>query len=128
MKTEIPRLLKQGGTFIKIFMNWDTEDPIARASVALVKELNPAWDSDAAALRDLTQDLFPGTRTEVTLHSLPFTREGWHGRMCACRGTLASMDPITFEQWQKQHLILLSGFPDTFCVRHTLYLSVCTIA
>lgn len=123
MKREIARLLKPGGIFIKVFMDWSESDPVAGPSVALVRQMNPAWRSGDAALRDMADDLFPGRVSESFFADLPFTRESWHGRMCACRGTLASMDPATFNQWETAHLRLLRQFPESFAVRHQIMLS-----
>ena len=45
------------------------------------------------------------------------------GRMTACRGTLASMDAETFESWDKAHREFLGTCPETFKVRHIVYIS-----
>lgn len=123
MKREIARLIKPGGVFIKIFMNWCESDPVAAESTALVHRLNPQWRSGEAAVRDMADDLFPGRISESFFADLPFTRESWHGRMCACRGTLASMEPETFRQWETEHLRILAQFPASFTVRHQVMLS-----
>lgn len=124
MQKEIPRLLKTGGTFIKIFMDFDTNAPVAKESVSLIKQMNPAWNSSEAAMRDMADALFLDIRTDVFHYDIPFSRESWHGRLRACRGTLASMDENTFAAWEKRHLALLRQFPPQFTVRHTVYLSV----
>ena len=46
---EIRRVLKPGGIFIKVYMNWMLADPVANRSYRLVKRLNPAWTSGATA-------------------------------------------------------------------------------
>ena len=124
MKEEIPRLLKRGGIFIKIFMDWTQDDPVAKASTDLIRSLNPAWNSSETALKDMADRLFPDMQTERAYFDLPFTRESWHGRMRACRGTLASMDDETYARWERRHVALLEAFPSRFTVRHALYLSV----
>ena len=124
MQKEIPRLLQPNGIFIKIFMDWDKDDPIAEKSAALVKQMNPAWNSGKAALEDMADELFPGMKTEVSFYDLPFSRESWHGRMRACRGTLASMDEAAFAKWERLHIALLGRFPAQFTVRHAVHLSI----
>jgi len=124
MRKEIKRLLTPGGKFIKVFMNWDFDDPVASESVKLVEGYNPKWSSGRNAADDMYDDLFPGRRTEIFVSDLPFTRESWHGRMCACRGTLASMDDDTFRKWQDSHLRFLESCPENFTVRHKIYCSV----
>ena len=123
MQTELRRLLKPGGVFIKIFMDWLSDDPVAAASSALVSQCNPRWTSGKSGLEDLYDDLFPGRVTETFSADIPFTRESWHGRMCACRGTLASMDAETFAGWDEKHRELLCRLPDRFTVRHKIYIS-----
>lgn len=123
MRSELRRLLKPGGTFIKIAMDWDLADPIAARSVGLVQDLNPKWTGGKGIGADIFDDLFPGRKTEIFNAALPFTRESWHGRMCACRGTLASMDENTFRTWEQRHLDFMSRCPEQFTVRHIVYYS-----
>ena len=127
MRAEIRRLLKPGGRVIKIFMNWDLDDPIGGASVALVERFNPGWTGGRSGEADLYDDLFPGRETEVFSAELPFTRASWHGRMCACRGTLASMPPAVFQAWERAHREMLAVCPEPFSVRHTVYISWFTV-
>ena len=127
MRTELRRLLKPGGTFIKIVMDWDLADPIAAGSVGLVREHNPKWTGAGGVGADIYDDLFPGRQTESFCAALPFTRESWHGRMCACRGTLASMDADTFTAWEQAHLAFLNRCPAQFTVRHNICCSRFTV-
>ena len=123
MRSEIKRMIKPGGKFIKIFMTWDNNDPLASESQKLVFEMNKNWESAKTALTDINDDLFPGRVTEKFCVDIPFTRESWHGRMCACRGTLASMDDCTFAEWEKAHIEMLETFPQEFTVRHIVFIS-----
>ncbi len=123
MKTELRRLTKPGGIFIKVFMNWDIAHPIAGKSCELVKEHNPNWTSGKTASKDMYDDLFPGRITETFFADLPFTRESWHGRMLACRGTMASMDEKTLKEWEKDHIRFLNTCPEQFEVKHRITLS-----
>lgn len=123
MQSEIKRMLRPGGRFVKIFMNWDFEDKIAAESISLVEQFNPGWNSGRNADADMYDDIFPGRQTESFYADIPFDRESWHGRMTACRGTLASMDAETFESWDKAHREFLGTCPETFKVRHIVYIS-----
>ena len=123
MRAELRRLLRPGGTFIKIAMDWDLDDPIAAESVRLVGRHNPNWTGGGGIGADIYDDLFPGRQTEAFRAALPFSRERWHGRMCACRGTLASMDAETFRAWERAHLDFLDRCPESFTVRHEVYIS-----
>ncbi|MBQ6065515.1 MAG: class I SAM-dependent methyltransferase [Clostridia bacterium] len=123
MRNEIRRLLRSGGTFIKIVMDWELADPIAANSIGLVRSMNPQWTGGEGVGDDIFDDLFPGRHTETFYADIPFTRESWHGRMCACRGTLASMDAATFTKWDAAHRELLSRCQERFTVRHKVYLT-----
>lgn len=123
MQAEIKRLLKPGGIFIKIYMDWCAEDAIAGKSIALVKQNNQNWDGGIIGEKELLDDLFDGKETESFFCELPFTRESWHGRMCACRGTLASMDKAQFAAWREAHLKMLQAYPEAFTVKHKVYIT-----
>lgn len=127
MRAEIRRLLRPGGKLIKIVMDWEPADPIAARSIGTVQAFNPNWTGGGGVGADIYDELFPGRQTEVFDVDLPFTRESWHGRMCACRGTLASMDAATFRAWELAHLAFLAQCPAEFNVRHKLCLTWFTI-
>ena len=123
MKCEIKRMLKSGGKFIKVYMDWSLEDELAKKSVDLVCEYNPKWNMGKDSYKDMFDDLFEGRVTESFYCDIPFTRESWHGRMCACRGTLASMSEEQFEKWSIAHMKMLSSYPENFTVKHKLYIT-----
>ena len=122
MKTEIKRMLKPGGRFIEIYMTWCLDDEIAKNSISLVKQYNDKWN-EASGFNSVNDDLFEGRITESFYCDIPFTRESWHGRMCACRGTLASMSRDQFEKWSAEHIKMLSAYPESFTVRHKVYIT-----
>jgi SAM-dependent methyltransferase len=122
MKTEIKRLLKPQGIFIKVYMDWCDDDEICKKSIKLVKAYNEKWN-DGSGFANINDDLFDGRETESFYCNIPFTRDGWHGRMCACRGTLASMNKEQFEKWSKAHLEMLSAYPESFTVKHKIYIT-----
>lgn len=120
---EIRRVLRPNGLFVKIYLTYSLRDPIARRSYRLVKRLNPDWSSGSTGYRDVYDHPFPNGKVQVMDCDLPFTRETWHGRMCACRGTLASMDETTFRIWDARHRKMLAKMPESFTVRHRLYIA-----
>ncbi len=128
MVPEIKRMLKPNGKFIKIYMSYTLDDEIASKSHSLVKEMNKSWTPAASGSKDMFDDLFYGRVTESFYCDIPFTRDSWHGRMCACRGSLASMDKKTFSRWNKAHRDFLSACPEKFTIKHKLYISYFTIA
>jgi ubiquinone/menaquinone biosynthesis C-methylase UbiE len=127
MKSEIKRMLKPNGLFIKVYLTYTLDSEIAAKSHKLVKEFNRSWTPGKSGARDMYDDLFDGRVTEKYDCDISFTRESWHGRMCACRGTLASMDKSTFEKWSKAHKKMLEEYPEEFTVKHKLYITYFTI-
>ena len=122
MKSEIIRLLKPQGIFIKIYMDWCNDDEICKKSISLVKKYNEKWN-DGNGFTNITDDLFDGRVTKSFYCDIPFTRESWHGRMTACRGTLASMSKEQFEKWSEVHLKMLSDYPESFTIKHRVYIT-----
>lgn len=127
MQAEIKRMLKPGGTLIKVYMTYTLDSPIAAESHRLVKSLNRNWSAGGSGLQDIHDDLFPGRQTESFYADLPFTRESWHGRMFACRGTLASMNADSLEQWDIAHRRFMESCPERFTVRHKVFYSWFTL-
>lgn len=123
MKTEIKRLLKPGGVFVKVYVGWIKDDPIASASSALVREINPDWNSGSMAVNDLKIHIFDNPIMESFYAELQFTRESWHGRMLTCRGVLGSMDGDMLERFEKRHLDLMAELPEKFTVRHKIFIT-----
>ena len=123
MKSEIKRLLKPNGKFIKIYLTYTLDDEIAAESHQLVKKLNTVWTPAASGSKDMFDDLFDGRVTETFYCDIPFTRESWHGRMTACRGTLASMSEEQFEKWSEEHIKMLSHYPESFTIKHKVYIT-----
>lgn len=120
---EIKRILKPGGVFVKIYMSYTLDDEIASRSHKLVKKMNKSWTPGASGSRDIYNHPFPNGKVETFTCKIPFTRESWHGRMCACRGTMASMDEETLNKWSKAHLELLSHYPENFEIKHKVYIA-----
>lgn len=123
MITEIKRMLKPDGKFIKVYMGYTLDDEIAKESHILVKNINSNWTPEASGSKDMFDDLFEGRTTDTFYCNIPFTRESWHGRMRACRGTLASMDKKTFAIWDKEHKDFLANCPKEFLIKHKIYIT-----
>ncbi len=120
---EIKRIIKPGGIFVKVYMSYILDDEIARKSHELVKTMNKNWTPGASGSKDIYNHPFDNGNVETFLVNLPFTRGSWHGRMCACRGTLASMDSETYNKWNDTHIDMLLCYPEEFTVKHKLYIA-----
>ena len=120
---KIKHLLKPNGLFLKLYMTYLKDDPIASRSHALVKKLNPNWIGGSPAIQDLKTHYFDNPQMSSFFIDLPFTKDSWHGRIKSSRGVLASMDKSTFELFEKQHLQLLEHLPQQFTVKHKVFLT-----
>ena len=119
------RLLKSDGKVAFMVMNWlPFEDEIAKKSEDLVLKYNPVWTGARETfhpikLADEYNEYFDvDTMCEFRI-PVHFTRDGWNGRMKACRGIGASS--LTAQQiadWENEHLKMLSEYPEEFNVMH----------
>ncbi len=125
--SEIKRIIKPEGVFVKIYMSYTLDDEIAKKSHMLVKKLNKSWTPGKSGSRDMYNHPFENGKLDIFECNIPFTRESWHGRMCACRGTMASMDEKTLTKWNKAHLKLLDNYPESFYIKHKVYIASYTI-
>lgn len=121
--SEIKRLIRRGGVFVKIYMSYTLDDEIAKESHALVKKMNTNWVPGSSGAKDIYNHPFENGEVDVFESYLPFTRESWHGRMLACRGTKASMDKETLDKWSKAHNELLMHYPEEFQIKHKIYIA-----
>lgn len=72
------------------------EDEIAFKSENLILKYNKAWTGCGDTVHpvwvpDEYSEFFNIEKQEEFRVDIPFTRDSWHGRMRACRGTAASM-------------------------------------
>jgi len=124
---EARRLLAPGGVLVTSHCSWlPRQDPIARATEALVLAHNPQWtagdwdghvpERPAWAGRGLAvRDGF------VYDEALPFTRESWRGRIRACRGVGAALARDDVQRFDAEHQALLARIaPERFGVLHRI--------
>ena len=122
---EIKRILKPGGRFAVMSMiGLPRESAILAKSEELVLKFNPTWNGcnfDRAKLSppDWLENNFAVVALHDYVEDVTFTREGWCGRMRACRGIGASLPPDLVEQYDKEHYIALCAMTDeTFTIPH----------
>ncbi len=123
------KMLKPGGEFLILYMGWlPYEDPIAGKSEEIILKHNPNWTAYGDTVHPVWVpeqylsgfDLVSQRQFRI---DIPFTREGWHGRMRACRGVGASMSPSALAEWNSEHMHMLEeNAPENFSVRH--YISI----
>lgn len=106
-------------------MAWlPSEDKIAGASENLVLKYNPDWSGAGETMHpidipDRYLKNFKPVHHEEFVLKVPFTREGWNGRMKACRGIGASLSGKKISRWEQEHKTLLEQIaPDEFDILH----------
>ena len=113
------------GLLVTSHLSWlAREDPIARASEALVLEHNPDWT--AADWAGVIPPLPRWAGEDFDLRAMfyydeaiPFTRETWRGRFRACRGVGAALSPEEVDAFDRAHDQLLREIaPEEFTVLH----------
>lgn len=121
----LSRILKRPGRLAALYMAWlPGEDPIAAKSEELVQRYNPGWTGGGEtrhpiAVPDAYEAGFEIERQEVFDLRVPFTREGWNGRMKACRGIGASLPAEEIARFDREHLALLERIaPPRFEILH----------
>ena len=127
----IARMLKPGGSLVLLYMGWlSEEDRIAAASEEIVLKYNPGW-TGAGDRRHLIAPPAQAEQyfetAEQTMFDLPvhFTRENWHGRMRACRGVGASLEPAQLKAWDAEHMqMLMQNAPVEFDILHYAAMTV----
>lgn len=107
-------MLKPDGRLLILYMAWlPFEDKIAGESEKLILKYSPKWSGAREKLHpisipDCYKDFFDLVYHEEYPLKVHFTREGWHGRVKACRGIGASLNADEIASWEKEHLQLLS--------------------
>ena len=131
-KTIAPKfagMVKSGGRFLILYMGWlPLEDEVAGKSEEIILKYNPNWTAHSDYVHpvwvpDEFLEYFDLVSRKEFRIDIPFTRDGWHGRMRACRGVGASMSPETVAKWDKEHFAMLeANAPEKFMIKH--YVSI----
>jgi SAM-dependent methyltransferase len=124
---EILRLLAPEGEVLICHMSWlPRQDPIARATEELVLTHNPDWSAADWSGLIPAHPLGTGERFRVKDRlvydeNLRFTREGWRGRIRACRGVGATLGPAEVRAFDAAHRDLLErSVPPQFEILHRI--------
>ena len=129
---EIFRVLRPGGFFCKIFMDWKPyEDDIIAEMERLVLSYNPGWNG--AGFREFRYS-FPGwAEGRFDIESvqsydavLEFTKEAWLGRVLTCRGVGASLSPERVKEFEAEYRTALEKYTDPLCLKHRIHIELYT--
>ena len=127
----LDKLLKDNGKVIITYMAWlPKEDNIAQKSEDLVLKYNPNW-TGCNATRNYPYvpkellDKFEIVKEDLFDSDIPFTIDSWAGRIRACRGTGAALDPETLEKFNEEHIKMLKeNTKEPFIIKHFISYSI----
>ncbi len=127
----IRRILKDDGLFATVWMAWlPGESEIAQKTEELILKHNPVWQGcgytrQSSGVPDWSLPYFQIRRIENYVEDIPFDKNSWMGRIRACRGVAASMDPGTIQRFQAEHEAMLSDMEaDSFKIPHQILIHV----
>ena len=121
---KLAKILKEDGSFLIMVMNWlPYEDDLARRSEEIVLKYNPAWTGagwkrKSVHVPEIYLDYFDIVNRDEYEVDVPFTKEGWHGRIRACRGVGASLNEEDMKKWEVDHWQMLEDEKDEFTIKH----------
>lgn len=119
------RMLKPDGRILVLYMAWlPYQDKTAGESEKLILKYNPEWSGAGETVHpifipDCYTKHFKLVYREEYPVKIHFTRESWNGRLKACRGIGASLSETEVNQWEQEHMKMLSEtVPEEFDILH----------
>ena len=127
---EIRRVLKDGGLFAKILMDWlPNEDAVIAEMIALVQQYNPAWNPEG--FNEYTYRFpawangrFETATVETYDTDLIFTKEAWLGRVLTCRGVGASLPPEGVKAFEEEYRVMLAQYDEPLRLKHRIHIEL----
>jgi SAM-dependent methyltransferase len=124
---EVKRLLAPDGLLLTSHFCWlPRQDAVAKASEQLVLQFNPKWTAgdlsgDVPLIPLWSEEHFRLRAMFVFDEHMPFTWESWRGRIRACRGIGATLEPEQIKAFDSAHDALLRSItPEHFSVLHRI--------
>ena len=127
---EVLRLLKPGGWLVICSQNWfPLGDNVVARSEAIVQRHNPKWPYGGLdgmtpfAIHDLRRAGFRAIESFAVDFEIPYSHEGWRGRMRASAGVSGSLAPDQVKAFDDELAAMLAReFPQQpMAVTHCLY-------
>jgi SAM-dependent methyltransferase len=127
---EVLRLLKPGGWLVICAQNWfPLGDNVVARTEAIVQRHNPKWPYGGLdgmtpfAVRDLRAAGFQSIESFSVDFAIPYSHEGWRGRMRASAGVSGSLAPDQVKAFDEELAAMLAqNFPQQLMgVTHCLY-------
>lgn len=127
---EIHRVLRRGGFFCKIFMDWlPYEDEIIAEMERLVLQYNPKWSGGGFRSFCYSYPSWAQGRFQIeTIHSynitIPFSKEAWLGRIKTCRGVGASLGSEKTAEFERDYRRLLQKYSEPLMLQHQIHMEI----
>ena len=127
---EIHRVLKPGGKFAKIFMDFlPREDDVIAEMERTVLRYNPRWNGAGFEKYRYRYPAWAGGKFDIeTIHSynvtIPFTQEEWLGRIRTLRGVGASLTDEKIREFEEEYRAILSKYDDVLRLKHQIHLEI----
>ncbi len=127
---EIHRVLKPGGLFCTVLMDWlPREDPVIAEMIALVKRYNPTWSPEGFQKRTYrvppwAKDRFTAENVISYDEALIFTKEAWLGRVRTCRGVGASLSADQVAAFEAAYRTMLQAYEEPLRLRHRIFIEL----
>ena len=127
---EIRRVLKPGGLFCKIMMDWlPQEDKIIAEMIETVKRYNPSWNPDGFNIPEYrfpawAKDRFEAVAVESYDTDLVFAKKAWLGRVLTCRGVGASLPPDKVAAFRDEYREILAKYEEPLRLKHRVHMEL----
>ncbi len=127
---EIRRVLKPGGLFCKIFMDWlPYEDEVIAEMERLVLKYNPGWSGKGFRKFRYSYPSWADEKFDIeTIHSynaeLLFSKEAWLGRIMSCRGVGASLSAEEAEEFHSEYRSMLEKYSEPLSLSHQIHIEI----
>ena len=127
---EIRRILKPGGLFCKIFMDWlPYEDEVIAEMESLVLKYNPDWSGKG--FKEFNYKFpswaigkFDIENVRSYNAELEFSKEAWIGRIKSCRGIGASLSEKEVEKFEAEYRSMLEKYPEPLRLKHQIHIEI----
>jgi SAM-dependent methyltransferase len=130
IEREVRRLLAPGGKLVVSSLIWHHDDPVSRATDALLAKYNPASarghrDSRPPAVPEWVAPPYSVKSFHTWIEGLPFTRESWRGRIRASKWIGAALPAEQVSRFDDEHESVLRAVgPENFVVAHRIAVHV----
>jgi len=127
---EIHRVLKPGGLFAKVFMDWlPFEDEKIAEMERLVLRYNPKWSGGgfreyAYSFPKWAENRFRIISVDSYNETLAFRKEQWLERVLTCRGVGAALPEEQVEAFRREYSQMLTAYDEVLHLKHQIHIEL----